>query len=106
MIALSPDPHTLLIVRHGIALGKPALIAACLAGACPQPADNTWPIITWSTAIFFIPSLSKAPLITWEPNAVAESEDKLPAKEPMGVRRALTMTTSEISIFLFQIPFK
>ena len=40
------EPQTLLIVVHGVEYGKPAFIATCLAGACPEPACKTCPIYT------------------------------------------------------------
>ena len=46
MIAFMPEAHTLLMVVQGTELGKPAPIAACLAGACPTPACKTFPINT------------------------------------------------------------
>ena len=42
--AFKLEPQTLLIVVQGVEYGNPELIATCLAGACPEPACNTWPI--------------------------------------------------------------
>ena len=42
--AFKLEPHTLLIVVQGVEYGNPELIATCLAGACPEPACNTWPM--------------------------------------------------------------
>ena len=39
--AFKLEPQTLLIVVQGVEYGNPALIATCLAGACPEPACNT-----------------------------------------------------------------
>lgn len=44
-----PEPQSLLTVSAGTLLGRPALMADCLAGFCPQPAVSTWPRITSST---------------------------------------------------------
>lgn len=41
-----------------------------------------------------IPAWSMAPLMATEPSLVAGSAARLPLKEPIGVRTALTMTTS------------
>lgn len=41
-----------------------------------------------------IPALSMAPLMATEPSLVAGTAARLPLKEPIGVRTALTMTTS------------
>ena len=38
IIAFIPDAHTLLIVVHGVEIGRPAPRAAWRAGACPKPA--------------------------------------------------------------------
>lgn len=41
-----------------------------------------------------IPALSMAPLMAMEPSLVAGTAAREPLKEPIGVRTALTMTTS------------
>lgn len=41
-----------------------------------------------------LPACSTAALIATEPNLVAGTEERLPLKDPIGVRTALTMTTS------------
>lgn len=41
-----------------------------------------------------IPALSMAPLMAMEPSLVAGTVARVPLKEPIGVRTALTMTTS------------
>ena len=38
IIAFIPEAHTLLIVVHGVEIGRPAPRAAWRAGACPKPA--------------------------------------------------------------------
>lgn len=40
------------------------------------------------------PALSMAPLMAMEPSLVAGTAARVPLKEPIGVRTALTMTTS------------
>ena len=89
-----PEPHILFTVKHSTELGSPALIAACLAGACPCPADKTLPIITSCIAFGSIPVSSSIDFITIPPNSGAEIEDRLPRKEPIGVLLAETMTIS------------
>ncbi len=42
----SPEPQTLFTVMHSTEVGSPAKIAACLAGACPTPAETTLPMMT------------------------------------------------------------
>jgi hypothetical protein len=44
-----PEEQTLFMVVQVTETGRPPKIAACLAGACPTPADNTFPNITSST---------------------------------------------------------
>ena len=44
--AFIPEAHTLLIVVQGVEIGSPAPRVACLAGACPEPADTTLPMYT------------------------------------------------------------
>ena len=41
-----PDAQTLLTVVQITLSGNPANFAACLAGACPNPACNTLPMYT------------------------------------------------------------
>ena len=41
MAALRLEPQTLLMVVQGVLTGRPALIATCLAGACPVPVCRT-----------------------------------------------------------------
>ena len=41
-----------------------------------------------------LPALSMAPLMAMEPSLVAGTAARVPLKEPIGVRTALTMTTS------------
>ncbi len=41
-----------------------------------------------------IPAFSMAPLMAMEPSLVAGTADRLLLKDPIGVRTALTMTTS------------
>jgi hypothetical protein len=46
MTETNPDPQTLLTVIAPTVVGKPARWLACLAGAWPDPAWMTWPMIT------------------------------------------------------------
>jgi hypothetical protein len=54
--AFRPEEHTLLMVVQVVEAGNPALVATCLAGACPTPADSTLPKITSSTWEELIPA--------------------------------------------------
>ena len=99
MIDFIPEEHTLLIVVQGTSCGRPANIAACLAGACPKLACNTFPMYTSFTIFGSIPAFSIAPFIAAAPNFVADTDDKDPPKLPIGVRTADTITTSLIICF-------
>ena len=66
--ALSPEPHTLLMVSAGMAGGRPAWISAWRAGACPEPPCTTWPMITSSTAAGSTPARATASRIAMAPS--------------------------------------
>ena len=89
--ALSPDPHTLLIVIQGTLGGNPAKIAAWRAGAYPTPAVRTQPIIT--SSMFLGETLARftASLIAKLASFGAEREESDLQKDPTGVRTALKM---------------
>ena len=93
MIDFRPDPQTRLIVVALVVSGRPALRAACRAGACPEPACSTWPISTSSiwTVAGSRPARSTAARIATPPSVVAGTADSAPANLPIGVRAALTM---------------
>src|SRR5688572_6981070 len=93
MTARIPDPHILLTVVAGTDLGTPAAIAAWRAGAWPWPAGSTQPMIVSLTMAASAPADSSAPLIAAEPSAWPETLAKAPSIAPIGVRRALRMTT-------------
>ncbi len=92
--ALSPEPHTLLSVQHGVASGRPAYSAAWRAGACPSPACSTLPRITSSTSEGETPARASASRTATAPSRVAGTDEREPRKEPTGVRAAATTTTS------------
>src|SRR5699024_10754422 len=92
--AASPEPHTLFNVMAATPTGKPALSAVWRAVFCPAPAVNTCPISTSSTLSAATPVSANNCLITVAPKSTALTDDKLPIKAPMGVRRAATLTTS------------
>lgn len=49
----------------------------------------------WShSKALYLPAFSIAPLIAMEPSLVAGTVARLPLNEPIGVRTALTITTS------------
>ena len=82
MIAFILDPHILLIVSAGISAGIPAFRAACLAGCCPIPADNTFPMITSSINSALIPVFSKVEEIAIAPRSTAGTLNKDPLNFP------------------------
>src|SRR5579859_74268 len=92
MTALSPEPHTLLMVSDGIVPGSPAPMAAWRAGACPAPPCTTWPMITSSTSPAAMPARLTVSLIAIAPSCGAVSGLNAPWNFPIGVRVALTMT--------------
>jgi hypothetical protein len=90
----NPLAHTLLTVVQGTVFGRPAKIAACLAGACPIPALQTFPKNTSSTIEASIPALSTASFTTVAPSLGAGMEDKDPPNDAIGVLHAETITAS------------
>ena len=86
MTAFSPDPHTLLMVTAGIVAGSPPFTAACRAGACPPPAETTFPTMTSSMSPTSTPERSTAARMAMAPRSVAASGLSPPRKRPMGVR--------------------
>ena len=93
LIAFIPDAHTLFTVVQGTFSLIPAKIAACLAGACPNPVDKTLPIKTSSTKLGLKFIFFKALFMATAPNAVVGIVDKFPKKLPIGVRIAEAITT-------------
>ena len=92
-ILFIPEAQTLFTVVQGTEFGMPALIAACRAGACPQPDCSTCPINTSSTELPSIEAASNAAAIAVAPRSTALTEDKAPKKLPIGVLFAETITT-------------
>src|SRR5438552_908425 len=90
--ALSPEPHTLLMVSAGTVPGRPAWIAAWRAGAWPTPPCSTLPMITSSTAAGSTPARRTASRITSAPKRGAGSVDRPPRYLPTGVRQADRIT--------------
>ena len=86
--ALSPEPHTLLMVVALTPLGRPALRAACRAGACPAPAWMTWPMIASSTRSGAIPARCTAARMAVAPSSVAGTVESPPPNLPIGVLAA------------------
>src|SRR6476620_10559953 len=95
MIDFMPEPQTLLTVVQGAAAGIPAAIAAWRAGACPRPAGSTQPMITSSTWSAATPACASAAPMAAAPSVGVGTPVNCPRKEPMAVRMAPTMTTSE-----------
>ena len=96
MLHLLPEEHTLLTVVQQTFFGSPAKIAACLAGACPSPAETTFPMITSFTSSLAIPALNTAASMAVAPNWEADKGAKELWKDPIGVLAAETITTSLI----------
>src|SRR5215468_1210479 len=93
------EPHILLTVVQPVAVGSPALSAACRAGAWPWPAGRTQPMTTLSTAFGSTRARSSAALIATAPRSLAASEAKSPWSPPIGVRAAPTITMGSCCIF-------
>src|SRR3990172_9057487 len=92
--AFSPEPHTLLTVKEGTAIGIPACTAHWRAGFSPRPACSAFPMITSSTDSGPSPARFSASRTTIAPRSVAENSFRLPPNVPMAVLTAPTMTTS------------
>src|SRR5699024_12584770 len=60
--------------------------------------ESTWPSNTSSTASAATPVSASSCFTTATPRSTALTEDKLPKKAPIGVRRAATITASCIII--------
>ena len=93
-MAFIPEEHTLLTVVQGTVSGMPAAMAACLAGACPIPAERTLPMKTSWMSGAESPAESMAAVMAAAPSCGAGTDDKAPRKDPIGVRRADTITTA------------
>jgi len=94
MIDFMPDAQTLFTVVQHVEKSSPPKIALCLAGACPCPALNTFPIIHSWTSLGSIPARSTADRIANAPSCGAEKEERVPPKLPIGVRATDAITTS------------
>ncbi len=91
MIALRPEPQTRLIVVAGVVSARPARRSACRAGAWPDPAPRTWPMMTSSILVPRArPARSTAARIATAPSSTAGTPASAPPNLPMGVRAALT----------------
>ena len=94
--ALSPEPHTLLIVVALTPSGRPAFNAACRAGAWPAPAWSTWPMIASSIFSGATPARSTAARMAVAPRSVAGVVESPPPNLPIGVLAAERMYTSRM----------
>ena len=72
--------------------GSPAFFTACRAGACPNPAETTFPRYA-SVTLRSLGRLSRAPLMAVAPNSVADTDAKEPLNFVIGVLAMDTMTT-------------
>src|SRR5215470_2723092 len=93
-IASRPDRQTLLTVVAGMAIGMPALTAACREVIWPAPACSTWPMITYSTWSGVIPARSMAPLMANPPRSTADKPASDPSRRPIPVRAPPMITGS------------
>ena len=84
--ALSPEPHTLLIVTALTVAGMPDLSSACRAGACPTPPWMTLPMMTSWTSPPAMPARSSAARMATAPSSGADSDDE--RAEELADRRA------------------
>ena len=74
--------------------GNPAKMAACRAGACPEPAVTTCPMMTSSICVGSMPARSTATFTAAAPSLGAGIEDNTPMNFPMGVRAPERITAS------------
>ena len=95
---LSPEPQTLLTVVQGVLLSRPAPIAAWRAGAWPMPAARTQPMYNSPTSPAPTLARSRAARMAMAPSSVAGTLEREERKEPIGVRAALTITTSRMGV--------
>src|SRR5690348_5086061 len=96
MIAFMPEPHTLLMVVQPTAGGRPAPSEAWRAGAWPRLAVSTQPMMTSLTSAGDTPDCSSAAPIAVAPRVGVGTPVNWPRKEPMAVRLAPAMTTSDM----------
>src|SRR5690242_9132894 len=96
MIDFMPEPHTLLMVVQPTAGGRPAPSEAWRAGAWPRLAVSTQPMITSLTSVGATPDCSSAARIAVAPRVGVGTPVNWPRKEPMAVRLAPAMTTSDM----------
>src|SRR5579875_1632819 len=96
MIAFMPEPHTLLMVVQPVATGRPAASEAWRAGAWPRLAGSTQPISTSLTSAGATPDCCSAAAIAAAPRVGVGTPVYWPRKEPMAVRLAPAMTTSDM----------
>ena len=104
MADFSPEPHTALTVKEPISTGRPAPMAACLAGFCPRPAPMTLPIMHSSMSVGWRPALLTASFTTIAPRSVALNPAIAFPYFPMGVLTALIMTASSMGYPLYEAP--
>ena len=91
MIAFRPEPQTRLIVVAGVVSARPARSSAWRAGAWPDPAPSTWPMMTSSMgAPPGTEARSTAARMAVAPSSTAGTPASAPPNLPMGVRAALT----------------
>src|SRR3984893_4924132 len=99
--ALRPEPHTLLIGSAATRSGSPPCNAACRAGFCPLPAATTLPMMHSSTIAGSMPARRTASATTSAPSWGAVKSLSAPRNFPVGVRTALTITDSRMTVSRF-----
>src|SRR6476659_7330569 len=94
MTAVSPEPHTLLMLSAATSFDNPPWSAAWRAGFCPRPALTTLPMMHSSTMAGSMPARRTASATTRAPNCGAVNPFRDPRNFPVPVRSALTITGS------------
>ena len=99
-MAFIPLAQTLFTVVARTVSGNPANFEHCLAGACPNPACNTDPIINSSTNDTSMPAFSQAAFTAAAPSWVADNDLNCPPKLPIGVLTAESIYTYLLFIYI------
>src|SRR3970282_136103 len=94
--AFMPEAHTLFTNVHGTLNPRPAPAATCVAGASPRAAGKTLPKNSSCTSDGLTPARASAPFTARLPSSMADRDERLPPKLPIGVRTAERTTTSFI----------
>ena len=93
MTAFMPLAQTLLTRVEGVSTLHPASMITYLSGACPAPAEITWPKNDSWISVGWTPHDSRAPLAAADPSYDAGMFLNWPINPPIGVLLAPTITT-------------